>query len=306
MRIELLNPKNDYVFKRIFGHIGNEEITKQMLQTIITYEIKDIKLNESKLLEKDLLDDKLGIVDIYAKLNENINVDIEMQVAKKSNIEKRMLYYWSKLYTKELKAGEDYSKLHKTIAILIANFKINELKEIPKFCTKWQIREEEYTSVILTDVLEIYIIEIPKIKEDKGIARKELKEWLTFLENPEKMEMIGMSSENKEAIKKAKKVLEEISADEHERYLAHLREKYIRDSKSIEKYGYDNGLDDGIKQGIEKGLQQGIEKGFKNGLDDGIKQGVEKVAKAMLKQKFTIENIMSVTGLTKEEIEKLK
>lgn len=302
MNIELLNPKNDYVFKRIFGHIGNEEITKQMLQTIITSPIQDIKLNESIVLEKDLLDDKLGIVDIYAKLNGNINVDIEMQVAKESSIEKRLLYYWSKLYTKELKAGEEYSKLHRTIAIMIANFKINELKEIPKFCTKWQIREEEFTSVILTDALEIYIIEIPKIKEDKGMARRELKEWLTFLENPEKVEMIGMSKENKEAITKAKEVLEEISADERERYLAHLREKYIRDSKSIEKYGYDNGLDDGLKQGIEKGLKQGLEKGFKNGLDDGLKQ----VAKEMLKQKFTIEQIVSVTKLTKEEIEKLK
>ena len=29
---ELLNPKNGYVFKRIFGHKGNEEITKQMLK----------------------------------------------------------------------------------------------------------------------------------------------------------------------------------------------------------------------------------------------------------------------------------
>ncbi len=286
MYIELLNPKNDYVFKRIFGHRGNEEITKQMLQTIIACQIKDIKLYESKILEKDLLDDKLGIVDIYVKLNENVNVDIEMQVAKESNIEKRMLYYWSKLYTKELKAGEDYSKLHKTIAILMANFKISELKEIPKFCTKWQIKEEEYTSVILTDALEIYIIEIPKIREDKGVARKELKEWLTFLENPEKVEMIGMSTENKEAIIKAKKVLEEISADEHERYLAHLREKYIRDSKSIEKYGYDNGYGNG----------------YDNGLDDGLKQ----VAKKMLEQKFTMEQIISVTGLTKEEIEKLK
>lgn len=135
----------------------------------------------------------------------------------------------------------------------------------------------KYTSVILTDTLEMYIIEVPKIKENNE-EEKELKDWLTFLDNPEKVELIGMSKENEEAIKKAKKVLEEISADEHERYLAHLREKYIMDQKAIQEYGYDNGLEDGIR----------------------------KVAKEMLKQKFTIENIMSVTGLTKEEIEKLK
>ncbi len=41
---------------------------------------------------------------------------------------------------------------------------------------------------------------------------------------------------NKE-IKKAKKVLEEISQDGKERYLAELREKYIMDQKAIEDAG---------------------------------------------------------------------
>ena len=34
------------------------------------------------------------------------------------------------------------------------------------------------------------------------------------------------------AIKKAQKELEKISSDEHERYLAELREKYIMDQKA--------------------------------------------------------------------------
>ena len=31
----LLDPKIDYVFKRIFGHTGNEDITKALLSSII-------------------------------------------------------------------------------------------------------------------------------------------------------------------------------------------------------------------------------------------------------------------------------
>ena len=53
---------------------------------------------------------------------------------------------------------------------------------------------------------------------------------------------------NKEIVK-AKKVLEEISQDEHERYLAELREKYILDQNNIEATGYDKGLKQGIKEG---------------------------------------------------------
>ena len=39
------------------------------------------------------------------------------------------------------------------------------LKEIKKYITKWNIREEEYQKIILTDVMEIYIIELPKFKK---------------------------------------------------------------------------------------------------------------------------------------------
>ena len=33
--VKLLNPKNDYVFKRIFGQIGNEDITASLISSIV-------------------------------------------------------------------------------------------------------------------------------------------------------------------------------------------------------------------------------------------------------------------------------
>lgn len=252
---ELLNPKNDYVFKRIFGYKGNEDITKQMLSVVLKKEINSIKLNESPILEKDLIDDKIGIVDIHAKIDNSIDVEIEMQVVNEKNIEKRMMYYWSKLYISGIQNGEQYSKLHKTIAILIADFELEKLKSIPNFYTKWQIREEKYQSVILTDILELYIIEIPKatknnITNNKKIFQDiaEIEPWIAFLENPEDVEMVEMSKQNTVAIKRAKEVLTEISKDEYERYIAHLREKHIRDTKAVEEYGYDKGIEKGIQQ----------------------------------------------------------
>lgn len=83
--------------------------------------------------------------------------------------------------------------------------------------------------------------------------------------------------EDVEEIKQARKVLEEISKDEHEQYLADLREKYIMDMNNIESTG------------IRKGREQGIIEVAKNLKEQGIK----------------IESIMKATGLTKEEIDKL-
>ena len=57
---EAMLPTNDYVFKRIFGRVGNEEITKGLISAIIKREVKKVELDESPILEKDLRDDKVG------------------------------------------------------------------------------------------------------------------------------------------------------------------------------------------------------------------------------------------------------
>lgn len=284
---KLLKLTNDYVFKRTFGYAGDEEVTKIFLRDILQTEVTKVELDKNTITEKDLLDDKVGILDIKASINKNIECDIEMQVVNQKDIEKRILYYWSKIYSKTIKEGRGYETLKKSIVVLIADFKFDKFKNIEKYITKWNIREEEYSKVILTDVLEIYIIELEKFsKSTESRASKNLNFWIKFIKNPE---VVNMSENNKDksiketktAIDKAQKKLEKLSQDEHEIYLAELREKYIRDQYSIEAYGYDRGKEDGIK---EKALE---------------------IAKKMLEQKADIEFIEACTGLTKEQIEKL-
>ena len=126
--------------------------------------------------------------------------------------------------------------------------------------------------------MELYIIELPKVnKYRQKMDNRLLNSWVNFIENPG---VIEMSEENKE-IKKAKKVLEEISQDEREIYLAELRQKYIMDQNDIEAAGYDKG----IKQGIE------LEK--------------LKIAKKLKEQNVGIQIIINATGLTEEEIKNI-
>ncbi len=66
-------------------------------------------MDNNPILEKDMLDDKIGILDIKAKIDTNINCDIEMQVINKKDIEKRLLFYWSKMYDISVKEGQDYT-----------------------------------------------------------------------------------------------------------------------------------------------------------------------------------------------------
>ena len=232
---------------------------------------------------------KFGILDIRAKIDNNINCNIEMQVANRKNIEKRIMFYWSKLFTSSISSGEEYSKLEKTIAIIFIDFELENLIDIPKYATKWNVREEDYSKTILTDVLEIYIIELPKFKKYQDKNLEELNSWIKFINNPEVMKMEKTRKETMEAIKKAKEILEEISQDEHERELAEYREKYIRDQKASESYGFDQGL----KQGLEQGLKQGEEK----------KQ--EEIIKAMHQKGISLEDISDIVCISTEDVKNI-
>ena len=284
--IKLLDPKNDYVFKRIFGQIGNEDITKSFLSSIIPDKIEKIELDCNPIMDKDLLDDKLGILDIKAKLNNNIVCNIEMQICDKKNIEKRLLFYWSKMYAQGIKQGQDYDKLKRTIVILISDYNLEKLKEIPEYVTKWNIREEKYGKIILTDVLELYIIELNKLKNSTLKDNQVLNSWLHFIKNSKVVVNKNMRDEDIEEIKKAQKILEDISADEHEKWLAEMRIKYIRDQHAIEDLGYDKGYNKGYKAGIEKEKEETVKK--------------------LKEKRMDVKSIAEVTGLTEEEIEKIE
>ena len=135
------------------------------------------------------------------------------------------------------------------------------------------------TNVVLTNVFEIYIIEIEKYKE--RAEQEELDTWVKFLKNPE---VITMNEKNK-SVEKAKKILDEISSDERENYLAELRQKYIMDQKAVADAGYDKGVEQGIKQG-EKNKQL-------------------EIAKKLKEMNMLLSDIEKATGLTVEEIESL-
>ena len=235
--LKLLSPKNDYTFKRLFGHKGNEEITKGLLSAILQKKINEIDLDKNKILEKDLLTEKIGVLDVRAIIDGDVNCDIEVQIVDYKDIQERILYYWSKLYIREIKEGEDYKDLKKVIIILITDYEIEELRKIEKTLSKWQIREENYKNIVLTEKLEFYILELPKNKRYKNMS-KELKNWVKFIENPEEMKMSEIEDKN---IKKAMNELKGMSEDEYEQDMALRREIFLHDQASMKKHAYEDG-----------------------------------------------------------------
>ena len=282
-KIKRYPPKMDIIFQAIFGEVGSENITKDFLEKILKRKIEKISLDKNPILRRELKNDKLGVLDIITELDGKEKCNIEMQLIDKNNIIERMLYYWSKMYTRQIKAGDDYDKLEKTIVILIADFNIKGLEEV-EYHSTWKIIEtNSVKKLILTDKFELDIIELSKIKGREN-EKDQLLDWLVFLENPES-ERVARKMEENENLKEAVEKLDRISEDEKMQRIIELREKAIRDEHAI----YAKGVDDGIEKGKNK----------------GAKEKELQIAQNMLKEKASIEFIIKVTGLTKEEIEKL-
>ena len=300
-----LKVTNDYIFKKIFAKKGNESILKDLLNSILQIKIKSIEVIADANLERQLESNKLGILDLKAKVDEEAIVNIEIQIINRYNMIERTLFYWSGLYYNVLQKGADYKEIKKVIAINILDY--NEFEEGP-YHEIARLRRE-YLYKILTDKIEIHFIQIPKFKKQRKDMKTKLDMWMDFISQIDEKEVKNAMSKNKE-IKKAQEEYEYLTGDEEERRIAFLREKAIRDENSIFDAGKDIGFKSGEEHGIKKGKKEGIEIGREQGIEIGKEQGIEQnkkeIAKSMLKEKMPIETIMKVTKLSREEIEKIE
>ena len=279
-KAKLLSPKLDVVFQALFGEVGSERITKKFLEAILDKKLEEVDLSRNIVLRRENPKDKMGILDVLVKINQEEYCNVEMQMVEKDNLIERILYYWSRIYGKNLNGSDDYIELKRTIGVLIVNFEIKKLKELG-YHSKWKIIEEKERKLILTEHLELHIIEIPKIYNiGENEEKEELVKWINFIENPES-EKVGEYMKENEEMKEAKEKLEVMSEDEKMQILAELRLKAIRDEKAVERFGYN--------QRIEK----------------GIEQGKKETAKKMKEEGLDIELIKKITGLTEEEINSL-
>jgi len=296
---KILSPTIDVVFQALFGEVGSEDITKRFLEQILGEKIISIDLSQNVVLRREKINDKMGVLDVIAKINDKDYVNIEMQVTNQEAIMERMLYYWARKYTQQMKKSNDYTNLQKTIVVLIANFNIKQLNGL-EFHTKWKIIEEKHRKNILTNRFEMHIIGLEKARKEKNVDN-ELIDWLEFITNPESERIKEKMAENKE-LKNAYTKLKEMSEDEKMQRIAEWRQDAIYTENTL----YSSGLKEGEKRGKAIGEEIGEKRGKEIGKAIGEKSKQIEIARNMIKEKIDIELISKTTGLTKEEIEKLK
>lgn len=281
----LLNPQIDFVFKKIFGSEKNKPILINFLNAVIKpiNPIQEVEIRNNDI-DKEYLESKFSRLDIKATTNNKEHINIDIQVKNVYNMIQRTLYYWSKMYSEQIQNRENYNKLERTVCINILNFKY---LDNDRYHNSYRLKEVT-TNEELTNLQEIHFIELLKFneignkKEIEDIEKMDsLERWLEFLIEPESNTVRQLELSD-EAIKQAKTELYRLSMDSKEREMYYMREKAIYDEISA------------------------LENAEKKGLEKGIEQGKKEVAKSLLLANIEIEVISKSTGLTKEEIIKIK
>jgi predicted transposase/invertase (TIGR01784 family) len=293
----ILSPKNDFVFRLLFGDDGNEELLASLLSSILNEEIEHVVIKNPYIL-KLFSEDKEAILDIKAAINSKKLVDIEMQLWRSPKLLNRILLYWSRLYASQMKAGDGYHVLKKTISILILDddpYHTNDFH----VCSRIRNFEEMFE---LTDLLEIHILELPKLhKRREQDTNDTLIAWMNFL-YAQTREELDMASEANPVIQKATDMLMAMSRDEEERLRYEAREEFLLD----QQYG----LQAARGEGIEIGEKKGREEGRKEGIEIGERKGIEiervTIAHNLINLGMDNDFISKATGLSSKEIQKLR
>ncbi|MCI5910086.1 MAG: Rpn family recombination-promoting nuclease/putative transposase [Oscillospiraceae bacterium] len=312
---KIVKLKLDLIFKRVFGTEEHKDWLANLIANLLDIPLESIKNIEIQNTEivPDYLNQKFSRLDFRVRVNDEI-INIELQVHFEEDYAERTLYYWSKLYSEQLKIKEAYGDAEKTICINILNFNLFDCNE---YYSSYKIMEESRHS-ILTDRFSIVFFELKKLKNAR--KNKPVEVWLDLInaETEGDLEMIE-STTNVKDIHDIIFTIREMSADEKTRYEAQMREKAIMDERSAltnsERRGFKKGIKKGEAIGLEKGKALGLEKGKALGLEKGKALGIEEgkiQAKVKMVDNLTsnikldLESALKIAEITEDQYYKYK
>lgn len=282
----------DWAMKKLLRNKANFEILEGFLSELLLRDVKIQSILESES-NKQSVDDKYNRVDLLTEIDGNELILIELQVEGQYDYFHRMLYGTSKLITDYMDAGFSYEKVRKILSINIVYFDLGHGEDyVYKGITDFRgihtndllnlsvMQKKEFINLkTVSDIFpEYYIL---KVNGFNDIAKNNLDEWIYFLKNSE------IKSEFKaKGLSKASVVLDimKLSKKDRAEY-----ESYIEDRRVTESSVKTSWIEGKVEGRVEGKSERNIE-----------------ITLEMIKDGEANDKIRNYTGLTDDEIEKLR
>jgi predicted transposase/invertase (TIGR01784 family) len=276
-----LDPRNDIVFKKVFGSEEHKAITISFLNSILEYSgprlITEIQfLNTEQPPVADKKKDSALVVLCTDQSDNRYIVEIQVDTAKE--FFKRLLYYWAKTYVLQLGEREEYYKLKPVIAIAVLDYEMFPRKKHYK--STHQLLDIKTHERDVKD-MDFVFIELKKFEKSESELETAEDRWIYFIKQITKHTLIPKPLSDgvfKEACE----------ATDRMRW------------STAELLAYDNAK---MRDGLIKGQ---IELALEKGEEQGEAKAMPKVALEMLRKGFDAKTIEQITKLSIEQIQELQ
>ena len=283
------NPLNDFLFYKVMGEKGDEPQLAGFLNAVLgpsgRKPIASLEILENNTFVANVLKGKSCTLDLSAVLEDGSRANIEVQLRDNRDMDRRSLFYWSKLYTRGARRGQHYGKLPDVIAVNIVGFDFP-----PKggFHTRFRLLETSDPSIELTGAMEIHFVNMVRWRRLKGkdLAGNPLHRWAAWLDPKSPPELVEEVKRMDSAIAAAAGRQDFVLGDEKSLALYEMRQKVEWDRASE------------LATAKEKGEQRGERR--------GRQEGRVEIARNALAKGYSLEQIHEITGLDLKTIARLK
>lgn len=285
---KFLDPKNDFLFKRLFGTEKNKDILIYFINSILHLEGEDSVQDVTYLKtiqDPEVAYKKQSVVDVLCRDQKGTQFIIEMQVAKTPGFEERAQFYAAKAYINQMNSGGKYQDLKEVIFIAITDYVMFSNK------STWKSDHVTLDKKTFEQDLKAFsftFVELPKFAKTIGQLYTVEDKWTYFFKHAhettdqELNALIGNDIVLRKAFDESTKY--SMTEEEWNSYEAALKNE--RDVRAIE----------------EQKLMDAEEKGK----SAGEKTKAIEIARGMLKDNLLIATIAKYTGLTEDEIKGIK
>lgn len=280
----------DWAIKRLLRQKANFGVLEGFLTVFLNEPIKIIDILESEG-NQQAADDKFNRVDIKAKNNKGEIIIVEIQNTSELYYLERVLYGVAKAITEHIYLGNTYKEVKKVYSISILYFDLGKGSDyiyvgqnnFVGLHTQDHliISTKEKDTIVRKSPSEIFPTYIlVRVNEFNKVAKSPLEEWVEYLKN-------GV-----------------ISPEAQAPGLQEAREKLKYYSMSdAERYAYDEHINAIMIQNDVLGNAR-LE-GMEEGRAEGRTEEKNNIARKMLANGLSIEQIALITGLTEQEIKRL-
>jgi len=279
-REKYVNPFTNFGFKRLFGEENNKDLLLDFLNELLKEQ--EGKIQEISYLPTERLPfsqgDRKPIFDIYCTNVKGEKFIVELQKTRHKYYKDHILYFSTFPILEQAILGKDWNlELKRIYTIAILDFVFDEDKNKPeKYHYDIKLSDKETKKVFYNKLTFIYLT-MPKFDKKETELQNKFDKWLFALKNLSKLERTP--AELNEAI--FLKLFEtaeiaNLNHDEFQKYQASIN----------------------ICRDINNSINTAREEGEINGKTE--------IAEKLVNKGFDILEIVEITGLTKEDVEKLK